>query len=289
MCSAEPPDPEQQTSMTETEIAALNPAQLRHRVVRKASASILFLVLMVIFSPLKYASALDATFADDRVSHGYTDSNGVKIHFATMGDKSKPLVVMLHGFPDFWFTWRDQMEALSKDYYVVAPDLRGYNLSDKPKGAENYGMAYLIGDLAAVIRAQGREKAVVIGHDWGGAVAWFTAMSEPQLVEKLILLNMPHPRALRHELATNQKQAARMEYARQFQRSGADARLDPERLFSLGARQLRKKRVRQCPEPLRHRGDAQLLQAEFSEGTVYTRHIPGSQSAGAGADDPWPQ
>src|SRR5215471_14276593 len=154
-----------------------------------------------------------AAFAGDiesKVTHGYADSNGVKIHYASLG--SGPLIVMVHGFPDFWYTWRDQMDALSKDYYVVAIDQRGYNLSDKPKGVENYDISLLIGDVIAVIKAQGRDKAIVVGHDWGGAVPWGLALSAPQYVDKLIVLNLPHPRGMRHELATNPEQAKNAQY-----------------------------------------------------------------------------
>src|SRR5579885_3699992 len=102
-----------------------------------------------------------------RVQEGYADSNGVKIHYASLGQG--PLVVMIHGFPDYWYTWRDQMEALSDKFQCVAIDQRGYNLSDKPKGVENYAMKLLVGDVAAVIKSLGRDKAIIVGHDWGGA------------------------------------------------------------------------------------------------------------------------
>src|SRR5215472_9437067 len=130
-----------------------------------------------------------AAFAGDiesKVTHGYADSNGVKIHYASLG--SGPLIVMIHGFPDFWYTWRDQMEALSDSYQCVAIDQRGYNLSDKPKGVENYDMHLLVGDVAAVIKSLGRDKAIVAGHDWGGMVAWSFALSNPQMTDKLIIL-----------------------------------------------------------------------------------------------------
>ena len=107
---------------------------------------------------------------DDRVKHGYADSNGVKIHYASLG--SGPLVVMIHGFPDYWYTWRRQMEGLADKFQVVAIDQRGYNLSDKPAGVENYDVRLLIGDVVAVIKHLGQQKAVVVGHDWGGLVAW---------------------------------------------------------------------------------------------------------------------
>ena len=105
----------------------------------------------------------------DRVTHGYADNDGVRIHYASLGDG--PLVVMIHGFPDFWYTWRDQMAALSSEYHVVAVDLRGYNRSDKPVGVAAYAMPNHLADVAAVIKQVGEDRATIVGHDWGGAVA----------------------------------------------------------------------------------------------------------------------
>ena len=159
---------------------------------------------------------------------GYANSNGVKIHYVTAG--TGPLVVMIHGFPDFWYTWRNQMDALSGQYQVAAIDLRGYNLSDKPAGEENYDMRLLIGDVAAVIKHLGREKAIIVGHDWGGAISWQFAFHMPQMVEKLIILNLPHPNGLSRELATNEKQKANSAYARRFQSPDSHKALTAEGL-----------------------------------------------------------
>ena len=153
----------------------------------------------------------------DRVTHGYAVSEGgVKIHYASLGQG--PLVVMIHGFPDFWYTWRHQMAALSDRFQVVAIDQRGYNLSDKPKGVENYDMQLLIADVTAVIRHLGRERATIVGHDWGGVVAWQFAIRLPQLVDSLVILNLPHPNGLTRELRSNPEQIKNSEYARNFQR-----------------------------------------------------------------------
>ena len=152
----------------------------------------------------------------DRVKHGYAVSQGgVKIHYATLGEG--PLVVMIHGFPDFWYSWRRQMEGLSDRFQVVAIDQRGYNLSDKPKGVENYDVRLLVGDVAAVIRHLGRDKATIVGHDWGGVVAWQFAINVPQMTENLIILNLPHPNGLTRELRSNATQIKNSEYARNFQ------------------------------------------------------------------------
>ena len=168
---------------------------------------------------LLFPLALSGQQADvfDRVKHGYaTSDGGVKIHYATLG--TGPLVVLIHGFPDFWYSWRHSMAALSDTFQVVAIDQRGYNLSDKPKGVESYAMNLLVADVAAVIRQLGRDKATIVGHDWGGAVAWQFALNLPDMTERLIVLNLPHPTGLFRELKSNPEQIANSEYARTFQR-----------------------------------------------------------------------
>ena len=160
------------------------------------------------------------------MKHGYTDSNGVKIHYAEAG--VGPLVVMIHGFPDFWYSWRHQMEGLSDGYRVVAIDQRGYNLSDKPEGVENYDLRLLIADVAAVVRQLGEEKATIVGHDWGGVVAWNVAFYVPQIVDKLVILNLPHPNGVAKANRTNPEALAGTTYAKAFRESDPD---DPKVLF----------------------------------------------------------
>jgi pimeloyl-ACP methyl ester carboxylesterase len=175
------------------------------------------------------ASAAYAADLDSRVTHGFADHDGVKIHYASIG--TGPLIVMIHGFPDFWYTWRDQMAGLADKYQVVAIDQRGYNLSDKPDGAENYDMRLLVGDVAAVIKSFGKPKAIVVGHDWGGAVAWQFAIHLPQMTDKLVILNLPHMRGLMRELAKpDSQQAKNSAYARAFQMDGSEKNLTAEGL-----------------------------------------------------------
>ena len=164
----------------------------------------------------------------DRVRDGYVDNNGVRIHYASLG--RGPLIVMIHGFPDFWYTWRDQMAALSHHYQVVAIDQRGYNLSDKPQGVEQYGLLLLASDVAAVIHDVGRDRAVIVGHDWGGEVAWIFAIVYPAMTERVATLNAPHPRCLFRELRDNPAQEAASAYARAFQQPGAENTLTAEGL-----------------------------------------------------------
>lgn len=165
----------------------------------------------------------------DDVEHHYADASGVKLHYAALGEG--PLVVMIHGFPDFWYTWREQMRALADNHYrVVAVDQRGYNLSDKPEGVERYAMRLLVDDIAAVIKAEQRPSAIVVGHDWGGSVAWNVAMRRPELVELLIICNLPHPAGISREIALNPQQKKNSEYAFNFQKADAHKLLTTERL-----------------------------------------------------------
>ena len=187
-------------------------------------SSSLYLFISIILIGLK----VDGADLHERVKHGFANSSGVKIHYATLG--KGPLVVMIHGFPDYWYTWRHQMETLAEDHQVVAIDMRGYNKSDKPKGKEQYDMKFLIGDVLAVVKHFKKEKATIVGHDWGGAVAWGVAMAAPQICDKLIILNLPHMRGLARELANNPQQQKNSAYARRFQLPGAHLALSAKGL-----------------------------------------------------------
>ena len=181
-----------------------------------------------------------------RVKHGYADSGGVKIHYAALGEG--PLVVMLHGFPDYWYTWRHQMEALSSSHQVVAIDMRGYNRSDKPAGVESYKMTHLVSDVRAVIGHFKKEKATIVGHDWGGAVAWNFAMRYPKACDKLIILNLPHPWGLARELANNPDQQKNSQYARNFQKPGAHEKLSARGLSGWVKNKAAKEKYREAFE-----------------------------------------
>ena len=140
----------------------------------------------------------DATGSEGWV-HRHAVVNGVRLHYVEYG--SGPLVVLLHGFPEFWYAWRHQIPALAAaGYRVIALDQRGYNLSDKPKGVGHYRLEALLGDVLGIIRHGGEQRAVVAGHDWGGAIAWNFAMRHPEAVEKLIVLNAPHPQRFLEEI-----------------------------------------------------------------------------------------
>jgi|TARA_B100001939_G_scaffold344780_1_gene359952 pimeloyl-ACP methyl ester carboxylesterase len=136
---------------------------------------------------------------------GYTerniDLNGVRLHLVEAG--RGPLVVLLHGFPEFWYAWRKQIPVLAAaGYRVVVPDLRGYNLSDKPRGVRAYGIDYLLEDVRGIIDACGAERATVIGHDWGAMIAWLFAMIHPHKVDRVAALNGMHPVAFRNAMGS---------------------------------------------------------------------------------------
>jgi len=144
--------------------------------------------------------------------------NGVDLHVVTAGDPADELVVLLHGFPDFWYGWRHQISALvDAGYYVVVPDQRGYNLSEKPRGLDAYRIGQLSADVAELIDTEGRDRGHVVGHDWGAAVAWDLALRRPETVERLGIVNVPHPTVMRQTLRSNPRQLLRSWYMFAFQ------------------------------------------------------------------------
>ena len=189
------------------------------------------LVLLIGILASLQVAAQDVT---EIVDHRYADNDGVTIHYAVTGDG--PLMVMIHGFPDYWYTWRHQMKALSSDYTVAALDTRGYNLSDQPSGVENYDLQILINDVAAVIEAEDEESAIIVGHDWGGGIAWTFAAHKPEMTEQLIIMNLPHPRGLVRELALFGQQHENSQYARNFQQPNSHENISAERLATSLAR-----------------------------------------------------
>src|SRR4051794_5969543 len=124
-------------------------------------------------------------------SHGFAHANGLKISYAKSGNAAGPMMVLLHGFPQNWYCWRHQLRDLAGDYMVVAPDLRGYGRSDKPESVSDYRLAELVEDVVGLIHSFGRETAIVVGHDWGAVIAWELARKHPQIVEKLVCLQVP--------------------------------------------------------------------------------------------------
>jgi pimeloyl-ACP methyl ester carboxylesterase len=185
---------------------------------------------LVALSVLLLVLAAGPAVAAEPLEDGYVDSDGVKIHYVSQG--KGPLVVLIHGFPDFWYTWHEQMPALAEHFHVVAIDQRGYNLSDKPDKVEDYSIVKLVGDVDAVLKHFKQDKAVIVGHDWGGIVAWTFAMTHPEKTDRLVILNLPHPKGLARELANNPDQQKNSQYARNFQQPDAAKHVTAELLVS---------------------------------------------------------
>jgi pimeloyl-ACP methyl ester carboxylesterase len=151
----------------------------------------------------------------DGLRHEYVHVNNLRMHCAVAGEG--PLMLMLHGFPEFWYSWRHQIPAMSRRFKVAAPDMRGYNQTEKPRGVANYRLERLMEDVAALIRALGYEKAVLVAHDWGGGVAWPFAARYPGMVDRLAILNCPPPGVLLDHLRRNPAQLRRSYYMFLFQ------------------------------------------------------------------------
>lgn len=147
--------------------------------------------------------------------HAYINVNNIRIHYVTSGEG--PLMIMLHGFPEFWYSWRHQIPVMAEKYRVVAPDMRGYNQSEKPVGVGHYRLSALMEDVAGLISALGEERAVIVAHDWGGGVAWPFAAYYPHMVEKLVIMNCPPPAVLMSHLMSNRAQLRRSYYMFLFQ------------------------------------------------------------------------
>jgi pimeloyl-ACP methyl ester carboxylesterase len=137
----------------------------------------------------------ELTNTDPRIRHGYAQVGEVRLHYAESGESERPLVLLLHGFPEFWYSWRHQLAALGEKFHTVAPDLRGYNLSDKPERVEDYRLERLVDDVTGLIRHFGARSAAVVGHDWGAGIAWAVARYHPEYVSRLAVLQVPPFRA----------------------------------------------------------------------------------------------
>jgi epoxide hydrolase 4 len=147
--------------------------------------------------------------------HEYAHVNNIRMHYVTAGEG--PLMIMLHGFPEFWYSWRHQITAMAEDFRVVAPDMRGYNQTEKPVGVGNYRLSVLMEDVRGLINSLGEASAVLVAHDWGGGVAWPFAAHYPHMVDRLIILNCPPPAVLMRHLMENRAQLRRSYYMFLFQ------------------------------------------------------------------------
>ena len=157
------------------------------------------------------------------LKHEYADVNGVRLHYVTAG-KGK-LIMFVHGFPEFWYEWKNQLLEFGNDYQAVAPDMRGYNLSSKPTEVDQYQVKYMVEDLRALAEKLGHKKFTLVAHDWGGAIAWAFAIAHPNYLEKLVIINAPHPAVFQRELRDNPAQQKASSYMLMFRGEGAEKTL----------------------------------------------------------------
>ena len=157
------------------------------------------------------------------LKHEYADLDSVRLHYVTAGEGK--LILFAHGFPEFWYMWEEQLIEFSQDYQALALDMRGYNLSSKPADVDEYQMKYLVEDLRALVDHLGNKKFVLVSHDWGGVVAWAFAMVHPDYLEKLIIVNAPHPGVFRRELSDNPAQSKASGYMNFFRSPRAEKTL----------------------------------------------------------------
>lgn len=140
-----------------------------------------------------------------------------KLHYKFAGNSSNETIIFLHGFPEFWYSWRKQLDHFSEKYHVVAPDMRGYNKSLKPKRVEDYKIDSISKDIIELLKHLGKEKVILAGHDWGAAIAWHLALLHEEQFSKVIILNVPHPYVFRKKLFTNIRQFSKSWYIFFFQ------------------------------------------------------------------------
>jgi pimeloyl-ACP methyl ester carboxylesterase len=155
------------------------------------------------------------------IEHRYADVNGIRMHYATAG--SGKLILFLHGFPEFWYQWKDQLAEFGKDHQAVAPDMRGFNLTTKPDDVSQYRIRTLVDDVRALADHLGQKKFVLVGHDWGGIVAWMFAMYYPERLDKLVILDAPHPLVFEREFRENPAQQLASQYMLMFNTPQAEA------------------------------------------------------------------
>jgi epoxide hydrolase 4 len=159
-------------------------------------------------------------------SDQYADlSNGMRLHYASAGEKGKPLMLFVHGFPEFWYEWEAQLKEFGDDYFAVAPDLRGFNLSGMPSDLSAYKAKHIVEDLRLLAAHLGYDKFVMVAHDWGGAVAWNFAIALPQLLHKLIIINSPHPYLFTKALTEDPEQKSASAYMNWLRAEGSEAAL----------------------------------------------------------------
>jgi epoxide hydrolase 4 len=157
------------------------------------------------------------------IEQAFAETNGVRLHYAANGKGE--LILFAHGFPEFWYAWKNQLDEFGRTHLAVAPDLRGYNLSSKPPRVEDYAVPLLVEDLRGLVEHFGQKKFTLVAHDWGGVVAWAFAILHPEILERLVIINAPHPGIFERELTHNSEQRKASQYILFFRRAMAEPML----------------------------------------------------------------
>ena len=173
--------------------------------------------------PNSSATTSPAPAPEPMWTEGSAEVNGVRLHYVSQG--RGPLILFVHGFPEFWYAWRNQLAEFGRDHQAVAVDMRGYNLSSKPTDLDAYRISNMVEDLRALADHFGAQKFVLVGHDWGGGIAWSFAIAHPELLEKLVIINAPHPAIFARELAQNPAQQRASAYMLKFRSLAAEGML----------------------------------------------------------------
>jgi epoxide hydrolase 4 len=166
------------------------------------------------FSSIALACMLGLAVAKPAGKDRYAEVNGVRLHYVEQG--TGPLIIFLHGFPEFWYSWKDLLADFGRDHHAVALDMRGYNLSARPEAVDAYRVPVVVEDVRALAVKLKAKKFVLVGHDWGGVIAWAFAAQHPELLDKLVIIDAPHPTVFARELANNPAQQKASSYFNLF-------------------------------------------------------------------------
>ena len=209
----------------------------------------------------------------DSFTHNYADVNGIRLHYVSRGQG--PLIMFVHGFPEFWAAWENQLIEMGKDHQAVALDLRGFNLSSRPADPKQYHISIMVEDLRALAEHLGHKKMVLVAHDWGGGVAWAFAHQHPDYVEKLIILNSPHPAVFARELLENPLQRKASEYMNFFRTPKAEETLSADNYaFLVNALTETGSKWRMRPELIQRYIEAWSQPGALTGGLNYYRAAP---------------